>query len=193
METGDIERLIYLVVLGSAIGGYFLISSRHELGKRAKEAAVWVLIIFGLVAGYGLWEDVRNDVAPQQSYIAQTGQISVPQSPDGPYYLTLEIDGTPVRFVVDTGASEMVLSLADATRAGIDVDGLAFLGRAQTANGLVRTAGVTLSSVQLGDFTDRDFRASVNGGEMDGSLLGMTYLDRYDSLEIKDRELILTR
>ena len=95
--------------------------------------------------------------------------------------------------MVDTGATEMVLNIDDARRAGIDVDNLAYLGRANTANGVVRTASVQLETVELGSVLDRNFPASVNGGQMDGSLLGMTYLSRFDTLEIKDRELVLTR
>jgi aspartyl protease family protein len=92
--------------------------------------------------------------------------------------------------MVDTGASGMVLSLADARRLGIDPDSLLFLGEAQTANGVVRTATVTLPVVELGPFRTEDFRAFVNGGEMDGSLLGMDYLRQF-RMEFADGRLIL--
>ena len=193
MSSDDIGRLIYLVMLGTAVGGYFIVSNRNNLGKRMRELAVWSLIFLGAIAGYGLWEDVRNDVSPRQSIAQDSGEISVPQSPDGHYYLTLDINGTPTRFVVDTGATEMVLSVEDASRAGINVNGLAYLGRAETANGTVRTAAVRLDTVELGPFTDRNMPAAVNAGDMPGSLLGMRYLNRYDRLEIRDSTLVLER
>lgn len=193
MDSHDFGRLLYLALLGCAVAGCFLVANRMQWGKVAREATVWALIFVGVVAAYGLWSDIRDDVAPRQSFLAGEGRIAVPRSPDGHYYLTLRIDDTPVRFVVDTGATDMVLSQADARRVGIDTKGIAYLGRAETANGTVTTAGVTLGEVRLGDVTDRNFRARVNGGEMDGSLLGMTYLQRFDSLEIRDGRLILTR
>ena len=66
--------------------------------------------------------------------------MEVPRSADGHYYLTMEVNGAPIRFVVDTGATELVLSRADAERAGIDTGGLIYSGRAFTANGMVETA-----------------------------------------------------
>ena len=193
MDSNDIGRLLYLAVLGAAVGGYFVLSSRQNLGKLARDLSVWGLIFVGAIAGYGLWGDIVNDVVPRQTYIQDSGQVTVPQSPDGHYYLTLKIDDTPVRFVVDTGATEIVLSLQDAARVGIDVDGLAFMGRADTANGVVNTAAVKLAEVTLGPITDRNMPAAVNGGSMEGSLLGMRYLDRFESLEIRDDTLVLRR
>ena len=193
MESDEIGRLLYLSLLGVAIAGYFFVGNRQEISKSLRQFALWALIFVGVIAGYGLWNDVSNEIMPRQSFAQDDRQISVPQSPDGHYYLTLKINDANVRFVVDTGATEMVLNIDDARRAGIDVDNLAYLGRANTANGVVRTASVRLETVDLGSVLDRNFPASVNGGQMDGSLLGMTYLSRFDTLEIKDRELVLTR
>ena len=193
MESDEIGRLLYLSLLGVAIAGYFFVGNRQEISKSLRQFALWALIFVGVIAGYGLWNDVSNEIMPRQSFAQDDRQISVPQSPDGHYYLTLKINDANVRFVVDTGATEMVLNIDDARRAGIDVDNLAYLGRANTANGVVRTASVRLETVELGSVLDRNFPSSVNGGQMDGSLLGMTYLSRFDTLEIKDRELVLTR
>jgi aspartyl protease family protein len=87
----------------------------------------------------------------------------------------------------------MVLTQADAKRAGLDPETLAYLGRANTANGEVRTAFVRLEQVQLGEIVDRDVAAVVNEGQMEQSLLGMGYLQRWGRIEIAGGELILTR
>ena len=99
----------------------------------------------------------------------------------------------PVRFLVDTGASELVLSLADAARVGIDPASSAFVGRARTANGMVATAPVRLGRVEFGGFSDSGVPASVGGGELDVSLLGMSYLDRFASIEIEGDRMTLRR
>ncbi|WP_102109270.1 retropepsin-like aspartic protease family protein [Oceaniglobus roseus] len=193
MDSNDLPRLIYLVLLGAVIGGYFIAANRQNLGQTARQALLWGLIFVGAIAAAGLWQDVRDDVMPRQSFIEGTGTIEVPRAVDGHYYLRLGINGVPVDFVVDTGASDMVLSARDARRVGIALDRLAYLGQARTANGVVPIAQVRLDSVTLGGMADRNVLASVNGGEMDGSLLGMSYLQRFGRIEIANNRLLLER
>ena len=158
-----------------------------------KQLLTWGLIFLAVLAGYGLWEDVRRTVVPSQTVIATEDRIVVPRSPDGHFYLTLDVNDRSVRFMVDTGASDLVLTRADAQKAGLDPENLTFFGRARTANGEVRIAPVTLESVALGPYIDRNIAASVNDGVMDVSLLGMRYLERWSRLEMGGGELVLTR
>ena len=192
MQEFDYARLTYLVLLGSVIAFSFFVQNRQSLGKLAQQALTWGLIFLGVIAAFGLWGDIRQTVRPTTQFDAK-GQIELPRRPDGHFYVTLKINGASVLFVVDTGASEMVLSQQDAKRAGIDLANLAYTGRAGTANGEVRTAPVRLQEVILGPHIDRNISAVVNQGDMDGSLLGMTYLQRYSSLQITGNTMILTR
>ena len=193
MDTENLAQLIYLALLGSVIAGYFFVQNRDNLGKTAQYAVVWGLIFVGVIAAVGLWSDIRDDVLPSQSYIEGQATVVVPRRSDGHYYLVMNIDGTNIEFVVDTGASDVVLTNADAEKLGIDVENLFFGGIANTANGEVRTARVTLKNIRLGEITDPSIRASVNAGEMDTSLLGMSYLQRYSKIEISSGKLILHR
>jgi aspartyl protease family protein len=190
IETG---RLIYLIVLLAMVGGWFIMQGRVALNRTLQYAAVWAMIFIGGAAAVGLWQDISRQSPRNQMTIADEGQIIVPRAPDGHYYLTLGINGADLRFVVDTGASEMVLTQADAARAGIALDELRYLGRANTANGEVRTAYVRLDRVELGNVIDSGVTAVVNEGEMDHSLLGMGYLQRWGRIEIAQGKLILTR
>ncbi len=192
MEHLDTPRLVYLVILGSAIGLWFFVQNRAARGKLAQYAAIWGLIFLGAIAVVGLWGDIRQTVQPRQSMM-DGGRIEVPRAPDGHYYLTAEVNGVPLRLVVDTGASQIVLSQSDARRAGIDTEDLVYTGRAFTANGEVRTAPVRLDRVEVGPVRDTNVRAVVNGGEMAGSLLGMEYLQRFSRVEITGGRLVLER
>lgn len=167
--------------------------TREGLNKTLQYAAVWGMIFIGGAAAVGLWQDISRDTRQSQISFSGTDQIIVPRARDGHYYLTVQINDTPVRFVVDTGATDMVLTQADASRAGIDLQTLSYLGRANTANGQVRTALVRLDDVRLGAVTDHDVSAVVNEGQMQQSLLGMGYLQRWGRIEISQGELILTR
>jgi aspartyl protease family protein len=191
MDGEDFGRLAYLGILIVAVGGYLLVEFRGRFGQLARGMISWGLIIVGLMAGYGLWQDMGGQISPRQS-VAVGGEITLPRARDGHYYITLDIDGTPLEFMVDTGATNVVLSRGDAQTLGIDPGGLVYLGTAQTANGTVRTARVILENVTLGQFADASLAAYVNDGDMDGSLLGMDYLGRY-RIEIAGDQMILRR
>ncbi|MGJ8545388.1 MAG: retropepsin-like aspartic protease family protein [Sulfitobacter sp.] len=193
MEDFDFARLIYLLLLGCFIGGYFIFQARENMNRTLQHAALWGFIFLGALVAVGLWQDVQRSV--NRDSITRLGESSfaVPRAQDGHYYLTLEINGAPLRFVVDTGASEIVLTAQDARRAGLDPAALQYLGTAQTANGTVRIAPVTLDNVTLAGVEDSRVHALVNQGEMGTSLLGMGYLERWGRIEISRGELILTR
>ena len=190
MDSVELPRLIYLVLLGTAITGWFIAENRQNLGKTARTAFAWGLIFVGIIAGYGLWDDIRRDVVPRQALL-DDGAIEVPRRTDGHFHLTLQLNGVPVDFLVDTGATDIVLTLADAERVGLDPDNLAFLGTARTANGSVKTAIATVAHMTLGPVSFNRVRVAVNGGEMQGSLLGMSVLSRFHRLEITDNTLRL--
>ena len=192
MSGDEVGRLIYLVVLVTAVGGSLVLSHRGSPGKLAQQMSVWGLIFVGVAAGYGLWSDISGG-APKMAVVNETGQIEVPQGPDGHYYLSLLVNGTPVNFMVDTGATEVVLSQRDAGRVGIDVGTLSFFGQASTANGPVRTARVTLEDVSFAGVDEGSLPAYVNEGQLDTSLLGMAYLRRFAKMEIAQGYLVLTR
>lgn len=192
MSGDTVASLIYLSLLVCVIAGYFLVSNRNRLGQLSQYAVLWGLIFIGIVAGFGLWDDVRStSPLAQRLEVSDQGAISVPRSPDGHYYMTVSLNDAPVRFVVDTGATAVVLTKEDAARAGLNIDDLRFLGRANTANGTVRTAPARIEEFTLGDRIDRNVPVQVNEGEMQGSLLGMSYLDRFSAINIQGNRMTL--
>ena len=193
MEKADIASLVYLGLLGIALAGSMLSANRHQIGKMAQYALIWGFVFVGAVAAIGLWPQISTSLMPQQSVVTGNGEIAVPRHFDGHYYLTLELNGAPVQFVIDTGATDMVLTPQDAARAGIDVGGLSYTNRAMTANGMVQTARINLDRVTVAGITDRSVPAVVNGSPMQESLLGMTYLHRFDRIAIEDGRMVLTR
>lgn len=189
----DPANLIYLILLGSVIIAWFFAANRNSLGKTIQQAAVWGLIFIGVVAAIGLWDDIRATVMPMQAVSTDQGRIELPRAPDGHYYLAAKVNGAKMRFVIDTGATDIVLSREDAIAAGLHPEGLNFTGRANTANGLVQTAPVRLDSLAVGGIVDRNVRAVVNSGDLHQSLLGMGYLERFSSVSIADGKLVLQR
>ncbi|MEL6313170.1 MAG: TIGR02281 family clan AA aspartic protease [Pseudomonadota bacterium] len=193
MDDFDFARLTYLVVLGSAVVFWFFAVNRGSMNKVLQQAMIWGFLFIGVIAAYGLWDDVRRSSVPQQMVSIEGGQIELPLSSDGHYYLTADVNGAFIDFVVDTGATDIVLSEADARRAGFTPSELDYIGRAQTANGEVRIAPVRIDRFAVGGIEDVGVRAVVNEGDLDGSLLGMSYLQRFNSVEISGGRLVLTR
>ena len=188
--------------LGQILGAAFLAlivitalvsSGRRGWGRTIKQSAAWAAIFIVTIAGVGIWQDIQTNTQKAQAISPYDGAVTVPRSRDGHYYLTLGVNGQPIDFVVDTGATNIVLTKADAERVGFSLTELNFFGRANTANGEVRTAPVRLQEVTLGAARDTNVAAYVNEGEMFQSLLGMSYLQRWSSIEIRNNALILTR
>lgn len=193
MDDVSFGNLAYLLLLLVMVLIWTIGSGRINLGQTLRYGAIWALIFLGAIAVVGMWEDIRSTVKPTQVVLADQNRIEIPRGNDGHYYATLKINDADVLFVVDTGATDVVLTQEDARSAGLDPDNLPYFGRAMTANGEVRIAPVWLKEVRLGNHTDRDVRASVNEGEMNQSLLGMSYLQLYDQITIAGSKLILTR
>ena len=187
----DYPRLIYLFVLGFALIGWIVVEYRHNLGRGLRSAIAWVFIFLGVIGAYGLWEDIQRDVTGGHILVQDGSIIEVPKGPDGHFHLELTVNDVPIWFLIDTGASDLVMSMQDAESAGLNPDQLAFIGRAQTANGVVRTARARIDRIELGPFSFENVPVSVNGGDLGGSLLGMEFLQRFDRLEFDQDRLRL--
>lgn len=193
MNSDFYAQLIYLGLLGLVLGGAFLLSSKLKLGQSLQMASIWALIFVGAIAVVGLWGDIRDDVFASQTQVDDAGKITIPRSRDGHYHLTLDINDAPIHFIVDTGATDIVLNKSDAQTVGLGPKDLVYLGRASTANGEVRTARVRLDTVRIGPHTDTNVPAVVNDGDLHQSLLGMGYLQNWGRIEIFGNTMTLSR
>lgn len=183
-------RAIYLGLLLLVVGGFILVEFRTRPGTTFRMVAAWVLIFAGLLSVYGLWPHLRNTIAPSAMMIADN-RIEIPISRDGHAYVVAQVNDTPIRFVVDTGASMVSLSRKDAAKLGLEPDRLVYYQKAQTANGIVATAPVTLSSIDIGEFGVRNIKAVVIDGDVGTSLLGMEYLRHFTRVSFERDRLLL--
>jgi clan AA aspartic protease (TIGR02281 family) len=109
----------------------------------------------------------------------------------GHYVIEAMVNGAPVTFLVDTGASDIVLTMADAERLGLQPATLRFTQRFATANGETRGAPVVLREIRIGQFSLFDVPASVNEAPLRVSLLGMSFLRQLNGYGVEDGRLIL--
>ena len=192
MFSSETDRLIYLsVLLGITL--LAVLSTRGSLRQFLRPLLAWLGIFAVVTLGYGAWMSITQPQHQIQFKTTEQGHMILPLKPDGHFQATLIINDTPVDFVIDTGASEIVLTQHDAQRIGFNLDRLNFMNTALTANGTVRTAPVRLANVQFGPHQDRNVRAMINGGELFQSLLGMSYLRRFGSIELTPEAMIIRR
>jgi aspartyl protease family protein len=173
----------------------FIVQSRGKGGEVWRAARLWAIIITVLVLGIAFWPDIKPRVLgvfDPSGAQAINGRIVFRKSNDDHFYARLFINGEPVELVVDTGATDLVLTKADAARVGIDLEKINFNQTVQTANGTTRSARVVLDVVELGGKRFTGVSASVNEGELDVSLLGMRFLNRFGSIKMTSEQMELT-
>lgn len=199
LNNGDWQNFIYLaVILVALLSG---LSSRRELGlkKILKYFTIWSfvgLVSISLYAYRHEFSDFKNrilgEINPSAARVNQSGQITVNLSEDGHFYVNVEINSVPIRFMIDTGASDIVISITEAKRIGISGEKLLFNKPYQTANGTSWGASVILNELKFGNVEFRNVPASVNSSDMGVSLLGMSFLRQFKKYEFYRDQLILT-
>ena len=186
-------QLFYLIILGGAVLLWTLRSYAGRMSQAVQHAAIWGLIFVGVIIAIGFKDVLIAQLFDDEPQRVSADTLVLMRDRGGQFYASVEVNGRDIRFLVDTGASDLVLSRQDAEVAGIEMDNLSFFITSLTANGEVKSAPVRLDSVAMGGFVDYDVPARVNGGELDISLLGMTYLDKYQSLRVEGDNMYLTR
>jgi aspartyl protease family protein len=164
-----------------------------------------VITLLGL-AGAALWENRETlltgaaeagtkvtpvtERTPVPSPVLNTSVYRADKT--GHFYLEAAVNGSTVRFLVDTGATLVALRAEDARAAGINLAGLHYDQRVDTANGTARVARVTLRELRLDQLVVEDVDAMVIDAPLNVSLLGMSFLKRLDAYSMRDGQLVVS-
>jgi aspartyl protease family protein len=166
------------------------------IGWALRQARIWVVLALLCVAAL---HRLTAYIATRQPPIAAPSSAAdiprhdtlvFPADTSGHVFVDAEINGAPVRLLLDTGATLLTLSLADAHAAGIDRSELDFVRRVITANGVAHMAPVTLREVRIEQLSLADVPAAVLEN-LNISLLGMSLLQRLPSYQLRDGKLII--
>lgn len=128
-------------------------------------------------------------VATQQASFANAAIID--REPDGHYWTRADVDGTAVKFMVDTGASTVAITFRDAQRIGLKPEDLDYKWEIRTAGGIVHGAAVTLEKISIGQVKVENVEAMVLREGLEQSLLGMTFLGELYSYEFRKSQLVI--
>ena len=194
----DWLRIVYLVGLLALVSSGMVAGRRARLRETAKSIAAWLAIALLAIAAYGyryeieaVGERVLGELLPGHGVATGAAEVAFRVGANGHFRVEAVVDGVPLAFLVDTGASDVVLSRADAGRLGFDPANLAYTQVYYTANGRVRGAPVNLGEIAVGPIRLRNVAASVNEADMVGSLLGMSFLGRLSAYEVSNGALTL--
>ena len=198
-ETGDFASLIYKIALLIFIGGAVLALFRERIAEAFQAAAFWVVIGLLLAVGYTYRHDLRDigdhvlsELLPGRAVSRSGGIVEVARGNRGEFQIIAEINGARISTVYDTGASAVVLTQEAAKAAGLPLDFLNYSVAVETANGRTRAAPVTLDRIRVGGITERAVPALIaQPGQLRMSLLGMSFLGRLKSSEVRGDRLVL--
>jgi aspartyl protease family protein len=184
--------------LAVLVGAGMIRRGRGSLGKHLKYAAIWVAVFAVLALGVayrpelaGAGRRLQLAFGGGRPVTMQDRSLAIPLDGQGAFMVIGKVNGRPVRFLVDTGATDTVLSPADARRVGIPVDRLSYTDAAETANGVGYSAPYAVDALEVGPIRLDGFGLSVNQAPMSASLLGRSFLSRLESFEVRGETLTL--
>lgn len=189
-EDTTLARLLYVTLLLMFIGGSVFLN-RHYTSK-LRDGMIWLAIFIVFILGYQQRNSLRAALLSEHVFAGDSRVVELYLREDGHFYVDATMNDASVRFMIDTGASQIVLDKRDAKRAGINPDDLAYTQFFSTANGTVRGAPVTLKRLQLGGFSFNNVSASVNGAPLATPLLGLRFLRKHFDVRISDDRMTLT-
>jgi aspartyl protease family protein len=198
LSSGDFSSLVYKIALLVFLGGTALTLFRKRFTQALTAALLWVVLALVLVVGYAyrfelrdMFERVRAELMP--GYVISHGRtVKIMRASSGDFAVTAQINGASVQMVLDTGANSVVLTRDDAKAAGLPLEVLAYTVNVDTANGRARAAPVTLDRIGVGGLVEPSVAALVaQPGQLRTSLLGMSFLNRLQSWEVRGDRLLL--
>lgn len=197
-QTAQLIPLLAILIVFA--GGLF--TRRRKASELVGSVLLWVGIFSVAALSYayrdeltGVAARVAGELRPGVALIDSKGGVATfRRGLGGHFEINATVNGHTTPMIFDTGASAVVLTVADAEAAGIDTEGLSFTIPVSTANGTGRAARVRLDRMEVGGIVRERVAAFVTeDGALDMSLLGMTFLEtlsRYsvtqNSLELAD-------
>lgn len=194
LDASSVEtRIVALVLLAIVVLALF----RQRFPNALQSAAVWALIALVLVLAYTYRFELRDvsdrvlaEIIPGRA-VTRGHTVEIARGTGGSFAVTTQVNGARIAMVLDTGASAVVLTQEAARTAGLPLEVLNYSVHVDTANGRARAAPVTLDKVSIGGITERSVPALITQGGLRTNLLGMSFLNRLQSWEVRGDWLLL--
>jgi aspartyl protease family protein len=194
----DFARLAAKVAIGVAIGSLVFVLFRRRLSEALQAALLWIALGLVLAVAYTFRNDLREigdrvlaDLIPGRP--VQIGRaVEIARGRSGEFLVSTQVNGAPIGMVLDSGASSVVLTSDAAKSAGLPFEVLSYSVTIETANGRARAAPVMLDRISVGSIVERSVPALVaQPGQLRVSLLGMSFLNRLESWQVRNDHLTM--
>jgi aspartyl protease family protein len=198
LSTQDFASLLYKIAILTFVGGAVLMLFRERFSEALQAALFWVVLALILAVGYTYRYDLReigdrvlSELIPGRA--ASHGRtVEIARTRSGEFQVSTQVNGAKISMVLDTGASAVVLTQEAAKAAGLPLEVLAYTVSVETANGRARAAPVTLDRIAVGTLVERSVPALIaQPGQLKTSLLGMSFLNRLESWEVRADRLMM--
>jgi aspartyl protease family protein len=193
MEDGPslIWGVICILLLVSSLA-----ARRLSLGDVAKAALAWIAIFAALFAIFsfrfefiGIWERVKSDITGTAGQSISGDAIELRRQDDGHYWLLVDINNKPVRFMVDSGATMTAINATTAREVGVEANGYPII--LSTANGRVAAKRANVKLLVVGPHKIENHPVVVSESFGDVNLLGMNFLNNMESWRVEGNMMIL--
>jgi aspartyl protease family protein len=199
MSTDDFGALAYNLALIVFLGGTVLVLFRERFSQALEAALFWAAVGLVLALGYTYRMELRDvgnrilaEFIPGRSVSRGVRTVEIVRGRTGDFQVSVDVNGARSNMVLDTGASAVVLTQEAAKAAGLPLEVLAYTVNVDTANGRTRAAAVTLDRLAVGDIVERSVPALIaQPGQLRTNLLGMSFLNRLESWEVRGDKLIM--
>jgi aspartyl protease family protein len=180
------------------VTGMLLTAFRWRLSEAFEAAMLWLVIVAFLLVGYTyrtevheVGERVLAQLIP--GYAASRGRtVELSRGRAGEFPISTRVNGARIAMILDTGASAVMLTQDAARAAGLPLEVLSYSVNLEAANGRTRAAPVTIDRLAIGNIVERSVPALiVPNNQLKTNLLGMTFLNRLESWQVKGDRLQL--
>lgn len=199
VAPGDFAALVMLGAFGLMIAGWVVSEFRGRWVDGLRAIVLWTLILLGLVGAYSYRFELQDaagrlvgEIAPGRAVMGPDGAVVVNRRADGSFTVNGRVNDRELHFIFDTGASMVVLTAESAAAVGLRPGAAEFTVPVFTANGAAMAAPATIDRLTVGTIVERRVRALVaRPGALRENLLGMTFLERLASYEVRGNRLTL--
>lgn len=185
--------MLALVLVGSA-----LLSRRWSLRSAIGMVLWWIVIFLIALALFsyrneigGVANRVKSEVTGEARQKIEGGTLRVAKDPDGHFWVDGQVNGNPMRFLIDSGATITALSEESARSAGLNIDQSGYPMILQTANGPIEARRSSIATLEVGPLRASDLSIVVSPAFGGVNVLGMNFLSQLKSWRVEGNEMIL--
>ena len=189
------EFTYYFILLIFFTLSLFLVSKRKFM-QNIRYLLIWLLIFTIIFSLFSYREIFLNNrviaqLIPGYAISDADKSVSFYAAEDGHFYANIYVNGVKIRFLLDTGASDIMLTANDARKIGINISDLVYDRFYHTAGGIIVGAGIKLAKLQVQDMEFYDINASVGNSNQNISLLGMDFFNLFAKYEFDRYKVVL--